>query len=229
MVNEPTDAELEALTAKRLGGELADARRVAAARERVWSRIWPQLGTRARSRIGGLGWSAGAVATLVVVLLAVAWQQSYRVEVTQGHLPVLYREEIGRVEIGRVELSGGAVEATLVIQQRHIDGSAGLRTVAQIDVRVEEASLPATVEVRERDKGSQVTAVIGQSRGLSEVRSATRVARTDYTAPLPLVAEGETRTFEVWIWIETPSGVTETEKLTVEVAGRPEGERARLK
>ncbi len=224
MVNERTDTELEGLVTRRLGGEIADARRVAVARDRVWSRMRLKLREQPRRRGTPRVWGAIAIVAAISVVLAAAWGSDYRVEVAQGRLPVLYREDVGRAEI-----VGPPVAGELLIQQRHVEGAPGLRTVAQIEVRIAGDALPADVEVRAREKGSQVTGVIGQTRGLAEVRPATGTTTTSYAAPLPPVAEGETRTYEVWLWIDTPHGTIESERLTVEIVGRPEGERARLR
>src|SRR5439155_391180 len=63
------------------------------------------------------------------------------VDVASGGLPVLYREEVARTEI-----AAAAIEATLVIEQKHIEGDARLRVVGITDVRLGADRLPAIIE-----------------------------------------------------------------------------------
>jgi hypothetical protein len=220
-VRERTDAELEAIFARRLGGEIADARAVTAARERVWATLRARHSRMHRPAVGAVGTVAFTVAAVVALIVGLAWAQQYRVEVAQGGLPVLYREEVARTS-----LRGDGVDADIAIQIRHVEGAAGLRAGALIDVRLGPRELPATIEVRARLKGATLIEVIGRTAGIAETRGPTEISRTTFFAPLPPTGRDETRTYEVWLFIETSRGIVESDKLLVEVAGRPEGERA---
>lgn len=219
-MTERTDAELETVVTRRLGGEIADARAVTAARERVWATLRLR---RSRARRPVLGWiptAAVAVAAIAAILAGAAWAQQYRVEVAQG-FPVLYREEVARTS-----LRSDGVDADLAIQIRHVEGAAGLRAGALVDVRLGPTVLPATIEVRARPKGASVIEVIGRTAGIAETRGPTEISRTTFFAPLPPTGRDETRTYEVWLFIETSRGIVESNRLLVEVVGRSEGERA---
>jgi hypothetical protein len=215
------DAELEALIESRLSGEISDARRVAAARERVWAR----LGQRARRRspLARVAWSITRVAAVIAVAIGIGWAQGYRAEVAQGPLPVLYRQEVTRAQI-----DNAAVTADFVVEQRHVENAVGLRVVATVSARVGAEALPATVELRSRERGSALTLVLGRTAGLAEARPATGTASAAFAAPLPPVERGAARVYEVWLVVETARGELETEHVFIEVTGRPEGERARL-
>lgn len=217
-----SDQDLETLVRSRLRGDAADPRRIAAARERVWSQLQRRV-RRHPSPLGRIATAALALAAVVVVALALGWAQHYRLEVAAGPLPVLYREEVGRAD-----LRNDLVNAEMALQLRHLEGAAGLRAGALIDVRISSDGLPATVEIRARTRGTIVAEVIGRTAQLQEVRRATDVTRTSFFAPLPPTERGETNTYEVWLFLETSRGVFESDKLVVEVAGRPEGERARI-
>jgi hypothetical protein len=209
---------------RRLAAPAADASSVMAARERVRARLEPVLRSPpAASPVARLGRVLVALAAVVTIVVGIGWSQQYRIGVAQGTLPVLYREEVTRTEF-RNEL----VSAELIVQQRHSEGSTGLRVVAQVDVGLRSDALPATIEVHGRPSGSHIVEVLGRSANLQTVREATGLTRTNYIAPLPPTARGEVRTYEVWLFLETARGIFESQRLLVEIVGRPEGERARV-
>jgi hypothetical protein len=225
VVTERSDAELEALIARCLGGEVGDARELRAARERVWATLRERTAQRkGRPAFGWTATTAFAVVAAMAFVVWLAWAQQYRVEVAQGGVPVLYREEVGRTT-----LRGADVDADIAVQIRHIEGTSGLRAGALIDVRLGASALPATIELRARPLGASVIEVIGRTAAIAETRGPTEVSRTAFFAPLPPTPRGETRRYEVWLFVETSRGVVESDKLLVEVTGRPEGERATLR
>lgn len=223
-MSERSDAELERLLARRIGSEIAGARSIASARERVWIRLGPRLRTRRSTSIPvRMRTAALAFAAVVALFVGLGWLQQYRIDVAQGGLPVLYREEVARTSL-RNEL----FDAEIVIQLRHVEGGPGLRAGALIDVRLNESALPATIEVRSRPKGTTVVEVIGRTAQLQEARQATAVTRTSFFAPLPPLARGETRLYEVWLFVESARGIFESDRMILEITGKPEGDRARI-
>ena len=95
-------------------------------------------------------------------------------------------------------------------------------------MRLFAAALPATIEVRYREQGSAVSGVLARTADISETRRGTGDARHDVTAPLPPVARGEVRLFEVWLHLDTAAGSFDSQMLVVEVRGAAEGERGRV-
>ncbi|HUQ41097.1 MAG TPA: hypothetical protein VM052_01215 [Candidatus Limnocylindrales bacterium] len=210
---------------RRIEGPL-DPTATRAAEDRVWRRLQEGHPVRGRSLVPAFAVMAAAV----VLLVAGAYLQSYRIEVASGGLPVLYQEHVASTEIGaadrvRAVLSTG----TLEIRQGHFSSTTPqqLRVVAIDDVRIGDAALPATVEIRYREQGSAVSGVLARTADLNEARRGTAEVRHSVIAPLPPVARGDIHIFEVWLHIETKNGIVESPKLTVEVRGAAEGERAR--
>jgi hypothetical protein len=200
---------------RRLEGQLPGA---AAAERRVWSRLAEPPARGNRTWIAQL---AATVALAVVVLVAGAWIASYRLSVGHSGLPVLYREEVARTEISAAGVSG-----SLAIQERFFATPDALRVVAQADVRLDAAALPTSVEVRYRERGDGTEGVLARSGGITEALVGGQ-AHFDITAPLPPVARGQVRSFEVWLYLEAASGNVDGARIAVEVRGAPEGERAR--
>jgi hypothetical protein len=199
-----------------------------AAEDRVWRRL------REGRPVRGRGW----VPTFAVIALALAllvgggYLGSYRIEVASGGVPILYQEEVAKTQV--IARTGDAASAdlanaTLEIRQGHYSPTTPhlLRVVAIDDVRIGQAALPATVEIRYREQGSVVSGVLARTVDLTEARRATGEVRHSVIAPLPPVARGEVRVFEVWLHIEIATGVVESPTLAIEVRGAAEGERAR--
>jgi hypothetical protein len=158
-----------------------------------------------------------AIGLAVAVLIGGAWLQSYRVEV--GHPgtepgsygPFLYREEVARAEIAN---------GTLVVRQRHIDEPRRQRLSVVVEARVAIDDRPATMELRYREAGSTVAGVLVTKRGDD--------GRLEAVAPLPAHDLGDVRTYDVWLHLELSQAFLDSATLTIEVAERPEGQRARL-
>jgi hypothetical protein len=213
---------------RRIEGPLEPAA-TRAAEDRVWRRMREGRPTRGRSWIPAFG----AIALALLLLIGGAYLESYRIEVASGGIPLLYQERVAKTQV--FAKTGDAVradlvEATLEIRQGHYSATDPrlFRVVAVDDVRIAEAALPATIEIRYRETGSMVSGVLARTADLSEARRATAGVRHNVTAPLPPVSRGEVRQFDVWLHIETSVGVVESQIITVEVRGAAEGERARL-
>lgn len=212
------DPRLERLV-RRIEGPL-DPAPTRAAEDRVWRRL------REGRPVRGRGWvpALGVIALALVLLVGGAYLQSYRVDVASGGLPILYREQIARVELD------GSARGTLTLQQGHFSDAAPqkLVVVALVDVQVPAQALPASFEVRYREAGSAVSGTLARYAGVDQSRTATGEARYTVTAPLPPVARGDVRIFDVWIHVETSAGPVESPTVSVEVRGAAEGQRARL-
>jgi hypothetical protein len=216
---------------RRIEGPLEPAA-TRAAEDRVWRRLREGRPTRGRSWAPALA----VIAFAIVVLVGGAYLQSYRIDVASGGPPILYREEIAKVEFDQTAFgspiaSGGRIaRGSLTIEQGHFSESAPQRlvVVALVDVRVPADRLPATFEVRYREAGSAVSGTLARYAGADQARPATGGARYTVTAPLPPVDRGDLRTFDVWVHVETAVGVAESQVVTVELRGAPEGQRGRL-
>jgi CheY-like chemotaxis protein len=159
---------------------------------------------------------------VIVVLAGLGWWQGARIDVAGDRLPVLYREEVARTAI-----IGPGIDATLAIQQKHIQGDARLRVVGVTDVRLATERLPATIELRiQSSSGSDAYGVLAHSE-VSDARRATGTTRTLYEAPFPPLAPRERATYRVWLHVESATGPVESPVLLVQVTDRPEGQRAR--
>ena len=126
--------------ASRLGTSLPSERTAA---ERNWRALSAAIAVPGRRGAGMLRAVVTTAALATVVLAAIAWWQGARVEVANGGLPVLYREEVARTAV-----TAAAIEATLVIAQKHVEGDARLRVVGITDVRLGAGRLPAIIELR---------------------------------------------------------------------------------
>lgn len=213
---------------RRIEGPL-DPAPTRAAEDRVWRRLREGRPVRGRSLLPAFG----VVALALLMLVGGAYLQSYRIEVGSGGLPILYQEKVAETGVsGKTGDASSAdlLSATLEVRQGHFSASTPgrLRVVAIDDIRIAEALLPATVEIRYREQGSVVSGVLARTADLNEVRRATSSVRHNVIAPFPPVARGDVRVFEVWLHIDTATGVVESPVLTIEVRGAPEGERARL-
>lgn len=218
---------------QRIEGPL-DSTSTRAAEDRVWRRI------REGHELPGRSWlPALAVIAMATLLLAGgAYLQSYRFEVASGGIPVLYQERVAETsffgargaDFPATTGDPRIVNATLEIRQGHFGGARPdlLRVVAIDDVHLFADALPATVEIRYREQGSAVSGILARTADISETRRATGEARHNVIAPLPPVARGEVRVFEVWLHIDTAGRPIESQTLVVEVRGAAEGERARL-
>lgn len=213
---------------RRIEGQL-DPTSTRAAEDRVWRRLREGRPVRGRSWL-----PAFAVVALALVFLAGgAYLQSYRLEVASGGLPILYQEQVAKTQVSAMTadaVPADLVSATLEVRQGHYSATTPqlLRVVAIDDVRIGQAALPATVEIRYREQGSAVSGVLARTADLSEARRATGEVRHSVIAPFPPVPRGEIHTFEVWLHIQFAGGIAESQTLTIEVRGAAEGERARL-
>jgi hypothetical protein len=216
--DERDDVRADAL-ARQLGAPL-DPRRTADARERVWSHV---TATRQPRRRSGAVPALAAIGLAALILVAGGWLQTYRIEV--GHPgtkaddfgPFLYREEIARVDFA------GEANGTLVVKQRHIDEPRRGRLSVVVEAAADFVATPAALELRYREAGSAVTQVL--------IRKATDGNDTalEAVAPLPEHELGDVRTYDVWLHIEGAAGAPkDVGFITIEVAERPEGQRARL-
>lgn len=215
------DAREERLM-RRLSGPL-DAASTRVAEERVWRRL--AAGEREPRHAGRLP-AFAVVAAAIAILLGGAWLGSYRLDVASGGLPVLYREQVAHVDIA----AANGVSGSLDVAQGHFSETAPglLRVVAVADVRLTDAAMPATLEIRYRDFATGATGVLARTADLSGTRRATGEYRYDVTAPFPPVPAGETHAFDVWIHVDTPGGAIESPVIAVEVRTEREGQRARL-
>jgi len=218
---------------RRLAGPL-DPAATRGAEDRVWRRL------REGHPLPGRSWLP-ALAVVVVAALVVtggAYLQSYRFEVASGGIPILYQERVAEtsfVAARSADFPGATdhaalVNASLEIRQGHFGGARPdlLRVVAIDDIHLFAAALPATVEIRYREQGSAVSGILARTADISEIRRGTGDARHNVIAPLPPVARGDIRVYEVWLHIDMASGPVDSPTLVVEVRGAAEGERARL-
>ena len=205
--------------AARLGTTLPSER---AAAERNWRALSTTIATPARSRFGALRVALSSAALVILVIGGLGWWEGERLDVGNGGLPVLYREEVDRTSIAM-----GGIDATLAITQKHIEGDARLRVVGVTDVRLGAERLPATIELRFQAAGDDSYGVLAHSE-VSDPRRATGSTRTLYEAPFPPLGLRERATYRVWLHLETASGTIESDQLVIDVADRPEGQRANL-
>lgn len=203
--------------AARLGTSLPSER---AAADRNWRALSAAITAPTRRPFGALRALATTAGLAVVVLAALAWWQGARVDVASDRLPVLYREEVARTTIAAT-----GVDASLAIQQKHIESDARLRVVGVTDVRLGADRLPASIELRFQAAGADTYGVLAHSE-VSDPRRATGTTRTLYEAPFPPLAPHERATYRVWLHVETASGQLDSPVLVVLVTDGPEGQRA---
>ena len=203
--------------ASRLGTYLPSERTAA---ERNWRALSAAIAVPGRRGAGMLRAVVTTAALAAVVLAAIAWWQGARVEVASGGLPVLYREEVARTEV-----AAAAIEATLVIAQKHVEGDARLRVVGITDVRLGAGRLPAVIELRFQRPEDDTYGVLAHSE-VSDPRRATGTTRTLYEAPFPPLGPRERATYRVWLHLDTSAGPVDSPALVIQVTDRPEGQRA---
>ena len=203
--------------ASRLGTSLPSERTAA---ERNWRALSAAIAVPGRRGAGMLRAVVTTAALATVVLAAIAWWQGARVEVANGGLPVLYREEVARTEV-----AAAAIEATLVIAQKHVEGDARLRVVGITDVRLGAGRLPAIIELRFQRPADDTYGVLAHSE-VSDPRRATGTTRTLYEAPFPPLGPRERATYRVWLHLDTSAGPIDSPALVIQVTDRPEGQRA---
>ena len=203
--------------ASRLGTYLPSERTAA---ERNWRALSAAIAVPGRRGAGMLRAVVTTAALAAVVLAAIAWWQGARVEVASGGLPVLYREEVARTEV-----AAAAIEATLVIAQKHVEGDARLRGVGITDVRLGAGRVPAIIELRFQRPEDDTYGVLAHSE-VSDPRRATGTTRTLYEAPFPPLGPRERATYRVWLHLDTSAGPVDSPALVIQVTDRPEGQRA---
>jgi hypothetical protein len=203
--------------ASRLGTPLPSER---AAAERNWRALSAAIASPPPSRLSRIRAIATTAALAAIVLLGLGWWEGARVDVAGDRLPVLYREEVARTGI-----AAPGIEATLVIEQKHIESDARLRVVGVTDVRIGADRLPATIELRFQLSGADTYGVLAKSE-VSDPRRATGTTRTLYEAPFPPLAARDTATYRVWLHVESATGVVESPVLVIRVTDQPEGQRA---
>jgi len=203
--------------ASRLGTSLPSER---AAAERNWRALSVSMALPERRRGAALRGVITTLALAAIVLAALGWWQGARVDVASGGLPVLYREEVARTAI-----TATALEATLVIEQKHIDGDTRLRVVGITDVRLGADRLPSVIELRFQRPEDETYGVLARSE-VSDPRRATGTTRTLYEAPFPPLAPRQRATYRVWLHLETSAGPVDSPALVIQVTDRPEGQRA---
>lgn len=188
------------------------------ARPRVWAavRVVPR-----RSTWGGLRAGLAAVATAVVLVLAIGWLGSIRVGVAGDGLPVLYREDIARVATG--DAGDGSLA---VIVKRPASAPRDLRAFAVLQLQVAATDLPGTVEIRFQERGADAHGVLGRIRLGPEDRASGR-AQFTLDAPFPPLGRGERQVYRVWVSVEGPRGERRSPELAIEVSGEAGGQRAR--
>jgi hypothetical protein len=140
--------------------------------------------------------------------------------VAGDRLPVLYREEVARTA-----LTAAGIDASLAVQQKHIESDARLRVVGVTDVRLGADRLPATIELRFQGLDADTYGVLAHSE-VSDPRRATGTTRTLYEAPFPPLAPRERATYRVWLHVETATGPIDSPILVIQVTDGPEGQRA---
>lgn len=188
------------------------------AQPRVWAAVG---GGPRRGTWGGLSAGLAAIATAVVLVLALGWIGSVRIGVAGDGLPVLYREEVARVA------TGDAGDGTLaVIMKRPESAPRDLRAFAVLQLQVAAAELPGTVEIRFQEHGADAHGVLGRIRLGPEDRASGR-AQFTLDAPFPPLGRGQRQVYRVWVSVEGPRGERRSPELAVEVSGEAGGQRAR--
>jgi hypothetical protein len=211
-------SDREEQLASHLGTPLGSER---AAADRNWRALSAAISAPPPRRSGALRAIATTAALAAVVLLALSWWQGARVDVAGDRLPVLYRQEVARTAI-----TAPGIDATLAIEQKHIESDARLRAVGVTDVRLGADRLPATIELRFQPfSGADTYGVLAHSE-VSDPRRATGTTRTLYEAPFPPLAPRERATYRVWLHIETATGAIDSSVLVIQVTDQPEGQRA---
>lgn len=200
------------------------------AQARVWAavRAGPRAGTRGGLRAGprsnswgGLRAGLAAVATAVVLVLALGWIGSVRVGVAGDGLPVLYREEVGRV--ATAEAGDGTLA---VVLKRPESAPRNLRAFAVVQLQVAAADLPGIVEIRFLEGAADAHGVLGRIRLGPEDRASGR-AHFTLDAPFPPLGRGERQVYRVWVSVDGPRGERRSPVIAVEVRGEAGGQRAR--
>jgi hypothetical protein len=192
--------------------------RVAA--DRNWRALSSTIATRPRRPFEAIRAIATTAALAAVVIVGLGWWQGARIDVAGDRLPVLYREEVARTTINAV-----GIDASVTIEQKHIEGDTGLRVVGVTDVRLGADRLPATIELRFQGLGTDTYGVLAHSE-VSDPRRATGTTRTLYEAPFPPLALRERATYRVWLHVETAAGPIDSTVLVIQVTDGPEGQRA---
>lgn len=205
--------------AARLGAPLASER---AATDRNWRALRAGIQAPVRRRFRGVLGAATTLALAAVVLITVGWWQGARVDVAGDRLPVLYRQEVARTTI-----VAAGIEASLAIEQKHLDSGTQLRVVGVTDVRLGPERLPAVIELRFARPGDESYGLLARSE-VSDPRRATGTTRTLYEAPFPPSADRAPVTYRVWLHLETATGTVESPVVVVRVTDRPEGQRAEV-
>jgi len=203
--------------ASRLGTSLPSERTAA---ERNWRALSAAIAVPGRGGAGMLRAVATTAALAAVVFAALGWWQGARVDVASGGLPVLYREEVAQTAI-----AAAGIEATLLIEQKHIEGDERLRVVGITDVRLGAGRLPAVIELRFQRPEDDTYGVLAHSE-VSDPRRATGTTRTLYEAPFPPLGPRERATYRVWLHLDTSAGPIDSPALVIQVTDRPEGQRA---
>jgi hypothetical protein len=216
--DEREDVRAEAL-ARRLAVPL-DPRHTADARERVWSRMPSK---REPGRRSGALWALAAFGLAALILVAGGWLESYRIDVghpgttSEDFGPFLYREEVARLSFA------GEANGALVVKQRHIDEPRRGRLSVVLEASADFVSLPGAIELYFREVGSAV------SQRLIRKTTDGNDTQLEAIALLPERDLGEVRTYDVWLRVEGTRGAPmDAGIITIEVAERPEGQRARL-
>jgi hypothetical protein len=203
--------------AGRLGTSLPSER---AAADRNWRALSVAIAAPPRGRMVAVRGVLTTVALAAVVFAVLGWWQGARVDVAGDRLPVLYREEVARSAI-----AAAGMDASLAIEQKHIESDARLRVVGVTDVRLGADRLPATIELRFQLSGADTYGVLARSE-VSDPRRATGTTRTLYEAPFPPLASREQATYRVWLHVQTATGAVDSPVLVIAVTNGPEGQRA---
>ncbi len=210
-------SDREEQLAARLGAPLGSER---AAADRNWRAVRAGIETGVRPRLRRVLETASTLALAAVVVLAVGWWQGARVDVAGDRLPVLYQQEVARTAI-----ASSGIEASLAVQQKHIESGTRLRVVGVTDVRLASERLPAVIELRFSRPGDESYGLLARSEVI-DPRRATGTTRTLYEAPFPPSTDRAPSTYRVWLHIETANGTVESPVVVVRVTDRPEGQRA---
>ena len=190
------------------------------AAERNWRALSAAKAAPPRRVFGAARAILTTVALGAVVLVALGWWQGARIDVAGDRLPVLYREEVARTSI-----AVAGIDASLAIQQKHIESDDRLRVVGVTDVRLGADRLPATIELRFQATGADTYGVLAHSE-VSDPRRATGTTRTLYEAPFPPLAAREQATYRVWLHVDTATGAVDSPVLVIAVTETPAGQRA---
>jgi len=183
-------------------------------------RVWAALRVTPRPRPAPFFGLAIGLAAVVALLLAIGWTQGVRVGVASGGLPTLYRLEIGRVELDTPDARG-----TLAVGERYLRDPNRLSAVADASLRIQQAALPAEVEVRFLEQGQTAHGVLARTARITDAgRDGVRIT---HEAPFPPLARGERRTYRVWLHLTFSHGERSSPRLVVEVSGAAEGQRVR--